>query len=210
MVHGFYAAMGGYAISSHFLDKRCPITGQGRLTLTKGGILWLLQMAPEVFPDLSEDEILDKSKASTLVKALTCLQALWFCLQCAVRLTMDTSISLLELNVFGHCICTFIIYAIWWHKPMDISEPTLLRIGDRPELQGLVAVLCSYTSLTVPRLPYSLESCALEGHNYRHMAGSLDSCTVNDNVFLNSPYSRQIRFSDLSHNGCDDQSVASR
>lgn len=145
LVHGFYAAMGGYAIQSHCLDKQYPITGQGRLTLTKGGILWLLQMAPEVFPNLSEDEILDKSKASTLVKALTCLQAFWFCLQCFVRLTMDTSISLLELNVFGHCICTFIIYAIWWHKPLDITEPTVLRVDGRPELRGLIAILCSYT-----------------------------------------------------------------
>jgi hypothetical protein len=198
MVHGFYAAMGGFAIQSHYLDKQYPITGQGRLTLTKDGILWLLQMAPEVFPNLTEDEILDKSKASTLVKALTCLR-----LQCIVRLTMDTSISLLELNVFGHCICTFIIYAIWWHKPMDISEPTLLRVGDGPELQGLVAVLCSYTSMTVPRLPYPLTKCVLEGHNYRRVAGCLNSRTTDDNVSLNSEYSRRTRCSDLSHTGLD-------
>lgn len=113
MVHGFCAAMGGYAIRPHYLDKQYSITTQGRLTLTKCGIIWLLEVAPGVFPKLNEDEIPDKSKASTLIKTLTCLQALWLCLQCIVRLTADTSISLLELNVFCHCICTFIIYAIW-------------------------------------------------------------------------------------------------
>jgi hypothetical protein len=167
LVHGFYAAMGGYVVQSHFLDGQHPFTGQGRLTLTKEGMIRLLQNAPEIFPNLTEDEILDKSKASTLVKTLTCLQAFWFCLQCVVRLTMSTSISLLELNVFGHCVCTFIIYAIWWNKPMDIYEPTILEIEDRPDLQGLVALLCSYTSMTVPRLPHPLAECVVQGHEYR-------------------------------------------
>lgn len=162
--------MGGYAIRSHSLDGQYPITSQGRLTLTKDGIQWLLKYAPEVFPDLTKAGILDKSKASTLVKTLTCLQALWFCLQCIVRLTMSTSISLLELNVFGHCICTFIIYTIWWNKPMDVAEPTFLSLEDRPELTGLIALLCSYTSLMVPRLPHPLSQCVETGAIYGRLA----------------------------------------
>ena len=50
---------------------------------------------------------------------------------------------------------------------MDICEPTLLRVEDRPELQGLVALLCSYTSRTLPRLPHPLSKCVLMGHEYR-------------------------------------------
>jgi hypothetical protein len=159
--------MGGYAIQSHFLEGVHPINGQERVALTNHGILWLLLMAPEVFPNLSEDEILDKSKASTLVKTLTCLQAMWFCLQCIVRLTMNASVSLLELNVFGHCICIFVIYAIWWNKPMDISEPTLLQVQDQAKFQGLIALLCSHTSRTVPRLPPQLSGHVFSGYEYR-------------------------------------------
>ena len=166
--------MGGYAIQSHCLDEQYLITGQGRVTLTKEGILFLLKNAPEVLPMLTEDEILDKSKASTLVKSLTCLQAFWFCLQCIVRLTMNSAISLLELNVFGHCICTFIIYAIWWTKPLDICEPTVLRAEGRPELQGLIALLCSYTSRTVPRLPPPLDECVIGGRAYRKQSRCLE------------------------------------
>lgn len=136
------------------------------LILTKHGVQWLLLHAKEIFPDVTKAEILDKSKASTLVKTLTCLQAFWFCLQCIVRLTMNTSISLLELNVFGHCTCTFIIYAIWWNKPLDVSEPTRLKVEDGPELEGLLAVLCSYTSRTVPSLPDPVAQCAVSGHSY--------------------------------------------
>jgi hypothetical protein len=190
-VHGFYAAMGGYVIQSHSLDNQYPINGQGRLTLTNHGVLWLLRTVPELFPDLNEDEILDKSKASTLVKALTCLQALWFCLQCIVRLTMNASISLLELNVFGHCICTFIIYAIWWNKPVDICKPTLIVVKDKPELQGLIALLCSYTSRAVPQLPLPLREYVFFGYEYRLRADK-NSCPADDDISLSSQCSRQL------------------
>jgi hypothetical protein len=183
MVHGFYAAMGGYVIRSHSLDKTYPITGQGRMTLTKSGVLYLLQVAPEVFPDLSEDEILDKSKASTFIKTLTCLQGLWFCLQCIVRLTMNTSISLLELNVFGHCICTFVVYAIWWNKPMDVSGSTFIKAEESSEFQGLIALLCSYTSRTVPRLPPPLAEYAFCGYEHR-LRIDVSSNTADDNISL--------------------------
>jgi hypothetical protein len=166
MVHGFYAAMGGFVVRSHDAGKVYTITGRKRLTLHSESVIWLLRMAPGLFPDLSEDEILDKSKASTLVKALTCLQALWFCLQCIVRLTMNTSISLLELNVFGHCVCTFIIYALWWNKPMEISEPTLLSLEGRPEFRSLIALLGSHPDGKAPRLPPPLDECFFSGHEY--------------------------------------------
>jgi len=187
-VHGFYAAMGGFAIQSHTLDKQHPSIGQGRLTLTREGILLVLRMAPQVFPDLGEAEILDKSKASTLVKTLTCLQAFWFCVQCIMRLTMNSSITLLELNVFGHCVCTFAIYAIWWNKPMDISEPTLLRLEERPDAQGLIALLCSYTSRTVPRLPQPLAECVVHGHEYRRKVDTVDTRTTDDYITLYNQY----------------------
>jgi len=190
LVHGFYAAMGGFAIKSQFLDPVYHATPQGRLTLTKEGIVWLLQKAPEVFPSLSEDEILDKSKASTLIKALTCLQAFWFCLQCVMRLTMNTSIGLLELNVFGHCICTFIIYAIWWDKPMDVAEPTLLRIEDRLENQSLIALLCSYER-EVPVLPSPLDECCLWGEEYY---GEAKAPPIHYNAFAETQYSNEERY----------------
>jgi hypothetical protein len=197
--------MGGFAIQSHFLDTQYPITSQGRLTLSREGVCWLLQMAPEVFPDLSEDEILDKSKASTLVKALTCLQAFWFCLQCVARLTMHTSISLLELNVFGHCICTFIIYAIWWNKPMDVSEPILLGSEDNPEFRSLIALLCSYSSRKVPLLPSPIDEYFLRGNVY---TGFPNARMRRDKKSMNFQHSRQTQSADMSyhHQPPEDQS----
>lgn len=32
----------------------------------------------------------------------------------------------MELNVFAHAICALLLFLIWWDKPRDIQEPTLL------------------------------------------------------------------------------------
>ncbi|TIA22046.1 hypothetical protein D6C81_03552 [Aureobasidium pullulans] len=129
LTHGFYAAMGGFAIQAENLGLGCPeeVT---TLVLDEAGLLYVLDKLPEVFPDLPESEILDKSKASTLAKSIVCLQALWFCIQCMARMMQGASISLLELNVLGHCLCTFVTYAIWWKKPVDVEQPSLLVVTD--------------------------------------------------------------------------------
>lgn len=79
---------------------------------------------------ISEKDILDKSKASGLAKALVCAQALWFCIQCLSRILQSLPITLLELNTFAHCLCALIIYLLWWHKPLGIEEATTLPIRD--------------------------------------------------------------------------------
>jgi hypothetical protein len=50
-------------------------------------------------------------------------------------------ISLLELNTFGHALCTLLIYCMWWNKPLDIEEPELIPVqgGD---MERLVAAMC--------------------------------------------------------------------
>ncbi|THV67146.1 hypothetical protein D6D28_07722 [Aureobasidium pullulans] len=69
LTHGFYAAMGGFAIQAENLGLGCPeeVT---TLVLDEAGLLYVLDKLPEVFPDLPESEILDKSKASTLAKSI--------------------------------------------------------------------------------------------------------------------------------------------
>lgn len=36
-------------------------------------------------------------------------------------------ISLLELNTFGHAICTLFIYLLWWEKPFEVDIPTIVE-----------------------------------------------------------------------------------
>lgn len=121
--------MGGFAIRAEGLDLDLP-EETTTLTLDEAGLFHLLDNLPGILPDLPESEILDKSKASTLAKSIVCLQALWFCIQCIARMLQGASISLLELNVLGHCLCTFVTYALWWKKPVDIAHPSFLITTD--------------------------------------------------------------------------------
>jgi hypothetical protein len=37
------------------------------------------------------------------------------------------AISLLELNIFAHCVSAFFIYGFWWHKPYDNASHAFIQ-----------------------------------------------------------------------------------
>ena len=104
-----------------------------RLTLSPKGVLACLGSQDDelggLLPFLSKDEIWDKSKANSLAKAIVCIQAIWFCAQVIGRLAQGIPISLLELNTFAHALCALLIYILWWSKPLDIQEPSVIDVG---------------------------------------------------------------------------------
>lgn len=141
MVHSHYLAMGGFALD--ISDKRLQFLedeGYKQFTLTKHGFFWVADNEIDLIPDLSKTDIQDKSKANGLAKTLVCLQAIWFCIQCIVRLTQGLTISLLELNTFAYALCTLLIYVLWWDKPLDIGSQTLLQGPGSKELAALMLV----------------------------------------------------------------------
>jgi len=140
--------MGGFVIRSEDLGY-----GTGVFVLSDWGIHFLAEIMPESIPNIPESEILDKSKASTLAKTIVCLQALWFCIQCIARLSQGASISFLELNVLGHCLCAFATYAIWWKKPTDVSQPTSLSVSDGLREYADVVYLFSGRPGALPTFP---------------------------------------------------------
>ncbi|KAL9123716.1 MAG: hypothetical protein Q9217_006880 [Psora testacea] len=146
LVHGFYVAMGGFVFSAGDADAGADLSssqpflpgGRTRATITPEGLQFLLQHKPDSLPNISEDEILDKSKADGVKKTLVCVQAGWFCASCITRLANALPISLLELNAMAHALCALVIYMMWWDKPLDVLEPTLI------EAQGGTRALASY------------------------------------------------------------------
>jgi hypothetical protein len=149
MTHGHYGAMGGFAADLSETKPNFHPKGYTKHILPDRWLLVLARCSPESIPDIPESEILDKSKASGLAKMLVCLQALWFCVQCLNRLIQRFPISLLELNTFAHAVCTVVIYALWWHKPLDIEEPTLLREETVVELSAWLLSKPIHASLGV-------------------------------------------------------------
>ncbi|MCJ1382958.1 hypothetical protein MMC17_006071 [Xylographa soralifera] len=127
MTHGFYAVMGGFAIDTSSEGPSFVNGRQGRLTFTVEGLRFIALNNQNLLPDIPEREIQDRSKANGLAKFLVCTQALWFCIQCISRTAQGLPISLLEINTAAHAICTLLIYLLWWSKPLDVEEPTLLK-----------------------------------------------------------------------------------
>ncbi|KAL9628277.1 MAG: hypothetical protein Q9164_007338, partial [Protoblastenia rupestris] len=125
--HGFYAAMGGFAMSARDAKDQFLPEGYSRVALTTDGVRFLHEHAPELLPCISKEEIEDKSKADGLKKFLVCAQGLWFCVSCISRMAKGLPISLLELNAMAHALCALLIYIFWWSKPLDVGEPTVLK-----------------------------------------------------------------------------------
>jgi hypothetical protein len=128
-VHSFYAGAGGFVFeleqSEGGYGVEPFISSPRQLTLTAHGVLLLAKCG--LLPDLDELEIKDKSKQDGLAKALVLLQACWMLLQGLGRVASHIPISLLEVNTIGHILCAFIVYLLWWQKPRDIHEPTILK-----------------------------------------------------------------------------------
>ena len=143
-VHSWYAVMGGFAFDTSSAARPFLPDSRERIVLTMDGLIALAEHWPHLVPRLSQGDIEDKSKSDGLAKLITCWQATWFCVQCICRLAQGLSISLLELNVFGHAICALLIYVLWWSKPKDISEPAKI-VGE--ESYPVAAFMCNISSI---------------------------------------------------------------
>ena len=98
---------------------------------------------------MSAEQISDRSKANHLAKSIICLQALWYCTQFFARLGTGLPLLLLELNTLAHSICALLIYFLWWQKPLDIEEPTVLRTATSDAYRDFCALgLSSIEELT--------------------------------------------------------------
>ena len=116
--HSFYANMGGFLLQARD-STPFPIHGLHLVYLLKEGYLDL--------PEITSEEIADKSKANLLSKALVCLQTGWFVVQCFGRLAGGLPLTTLELVTITYVWCTWNIYAQWLKKPLDVAAPTVLR-----------------------------------------------------------------------------------
>ena len=148
--------MGGFSFDmSHVpteLEERLLPRDLDQVTLKPSGLCFLGEHEPSLVPDVSIEEINDKSKANSLTKGIACVQATWFIAQCMFRLAQGLSISLLELNTFVHSLCALLIYGLWWDKPLDILVPTVLSEGFTVLARNDTFLFKSHPSLEIDRI----------------------------------------------------------
>ncbi|KAK7439921.1 hypothetical protein CaCOL14_003368 [Colletotrichum acutatum] len=139
MTQCFYAVMGGFVVNVPSAEVE---TALRRVTVTPEGIRLLSFIGK--LPQIHESQIQDKSKADWMAKSLVCIQAGWMVAQVIGRLIKKLPVSLLEINTCGHVACAALLYLLWWSKPLDVLDPTVLDEGNE-EAMALM-MFCSSMS----------------------------------------------------------------
>ena len=109
-----------------------------RYVLTPAAFTYIMEHFPDIIPDTSEDSITDRSESSSLSKALLIVQVGWFCTDCISRLIQRLPLSLLEVSTAAHAFCTLLTYFVWWSKPLNIAEGTLMKGEGAREVHALL------------------------------------------------------------------------
>jgi len=138
LTHGFFAIMGGFMehdgnwpIQVLFPDQleSYSLTGNGD------------------FPRISKKEIQDKSKGDFISKAVVILQTSWFVMQCIARGVQGLPITELELATIAFASLNFVIYMLWWDKPLNVQCGVRVykkRITDSPVDDGHVEATAGF------------------------------------------------------------------
>lgn len=121
--------MGGFVINIESEASFLP--GQRRsMTLTAKGIQYIAEHFPTLLPDVSKEEIADKSKAGALAKSFVCIRPGWFIAQCVSRMAMAYPITLLEVRPPERITCQVLICIVEharafcmrnWHLPTLVA-----------------------------------------------------------------------------------------
>lgn len=72
-------------------------------------------------PYITVEEINDKSKSDSLVRAITIVQITWMVIQIIVRACRSLAISQLEIAVIAFATCAVILYGVNWEKPKGVQ-----------------------------------------------------------------------------------------
>jgi len=79
-------------------------------------------LLPREVAELTAEDIADRSKADGLVKTIAGVQTLWFIVQCVGRAAQGLHLTALEIATPGFVLCALVNYAMWYHKPLDVSR----------------------------------------------------------------------------------------
>lgn len=127
VTHGFYAEMGGYRVVAE---------DQVYIFRTKE-LIWLSSEKVITIPEVTIDDLRDRSNADWLVKGIAISQSAWFMLQVCARVNQKLPLTTLELVVVAFIFCTGLMYFFWWDKPMDLEQHTII-----PDAQLTPSHLC--------------------------------------------------------------------
>ncbi|KLO19120.1 hypothetical protein SCHPADRAFT_935706 [Schizopora paradoxa] len=132
----YFADMGGFKLS----DGTVFYNGRSFYQ-------WFREKRPTLNYEEIEDEIQDRSKASSMLKLVTCAQASWVLVETVVRFAQHRPVSGLEVTTCSYIVCAIISYVCWWHKPYSVNGRITLKIRTEKSIDSFYKIL--------PELPYA-------------------------------------------------------
>lgn len=115
--HAFYANSGGFLL-------QCPDCAA--FPVNAASVYFLVSKGYIDLPDMTADEIKDKSKADSFAKFAAIFQGFWLIAQTIARLVQGLPLSQLELFTLAFVVSTAMSYYFWWRKPQNVSTPTVI------------------------------------------------------------------------------------
>ncbi|KAF8961557.1 hypothetical protein BDZ97DRAFT_1733710 [Flammula alnicola] len=121
--HGHFMQMGGFMT----FEGEAP-----KGVLSYESLEDLLDKGKIKFPNITEEEILDRSKGDALSKTLVVGQTAWFVAQCISRKAQGLVTTELELVTLGYAVLNGFMYFFWWNKPLGIRTFVPVYLLDTP------------------------------------------------------------------------------
>lgn len=81
-------------------------------------VSWLAKQ--NIWIEVSQKTIDDKSKADIFQKILVVIQVLWMVTQCIARSVHDLPLTLLEIHTMVHVACAVFLYICWFRVCLDL------------------------------------------------------------------------------------------
>ena len=114
----FFIVAGGLAIETKSFRK------EPYLTVTPAGAVELARLG--LLSPVEQEVINDKTKADPITKAIVCVQAAWFIVQCIARAAQHLPLTLLEIHTLAHVFIAMLMYLFWFPKPYNALSPFII------------------------------------------------------------------------------------
>ncbi|KAF8950663.1 hypothetical protein BDZ97DRAFT_1618016, partial [Flammula alnicola] len=124
MTHGYFIQMGGFTLFHGDAPKEVLSPKRLKYLAAKGEI---------EFPNITEEEIQDRSKGDALSKTLVIGQTTWFIAQCISRKAQGLVTTELELVTLGFAVLNAFMYYFWWNKPLDVRKSVPVYLLNTPK-----------------------------------------------------------------------------
>ena len=85
------------------------------------------------FPNVTVEEIEDRSKTDGFSKTIALGQTLWFVAQCIARRSQHLDLTLVELLTLSLAVLNGLMYFLWWNKPLDVRCPVRVDLLDKSD-----------------------------------------------------------------------------